>query len=94
MKKFFVMMEVHVDEAKYNEVNSWGVNPTDYVKTMLTDTARDRGLVIRPMVVETQSRLFDYLGEIIEKKMRDDAIAELEEEILAGKACINGNCED
>jgi hypothetical protein len=94
MKKFFVMMEVHVDEAKYKEVESWGVTPTDYVKTLLTDHARDRGLVIRPMVIETESRLYDYLDDVIDKKIREDAIAELEEEILIGKACINGNCED
>lgn len=94
MKKFFVMMEVQVDNAKYDEVVSWGLTPNDYVKTLLTDHARDRGLVIRPSVIETQSRLFDYLGDVIEKKIRDDALAELEEEILTGSACINGNCED
>ena len=48
MKKFFVMMEVQVDNAKYDEVVSWGLTPNDYVKTLLTDHARDRGLVIRP----------------------------------------------
>lgn len=94
MKKFFVMMEVQIDNAKYDEVVSWGLTPNDYVKTLLTDHARDRGLVIRPSVIETESRLFDYLGDVIEKKIKEDVLAELEEEILTGKACVNGNCED
>lgn len=94
MKKFFVMMEVHIDNEKYNEVESWSIQPIDYVNSVLTDHARDRGFVLRSSVIETESRLYDYLSEPIEKKLREDAIAELEEEILVGKACINGNCED
>ena len=45
MKRFSVIIEVEIDEKKYNEVESWGVEPSDYVCSVIADHAKDRGFL-------------------------------------------------
>ena len=46
LKKFSVLIEVELDQKKYDEVESWGISPSDYVASIISDHARDRGLII------------------------------------------------
>ena len=94
MIKFIVLAEVSMDEEKYKEVESWEVEPVRYVDSVIADHARDRGLVLRLTVTETESSMYDTLNEVLIDASYRKAMEALEEEVLAGKACINGTCED
>jgi len=93
MKRFLVIAEVKIDDAVYDEVIEWGVEPTDYVTSILCDHARDRGLIIKARTIETDYKIYDQVNQSVEVIQKDMAFNELESEIIAN-ACINGNCED
>lgn len=94
MIKFTVVAEVQLDEEKYNEVKSWEVEPSDFVESVIADHARDRGLILKLTVAETPSSMYDTLNEKLEEQLNRIALDELQQELFAGAACINGNCED
>ena len=93
MKRFLVIAEVKIDDLKYSEVNQWGVEPTDYVTSIICDHARDRGLIIKARTIETDYKIYDQVNQSAEVIQKDMAFNELESEIIS-HACINGNCED
>ena len=93
MKRFLVIAEVKIDDLKYSEVNQWGVEPTDYVTSILCDHARDRGLIIKARAIETDYKIYDQVNESVEVIQKDMILNQIETEILAN-TCINGNCED
>jgi hypothetical protein len=93
MKRFLVIAEVKIDDAAYDQVIEWGVEPTDYVTSILCDHARDRGLIIKARTIETDYKIYDQVNQSVEVIQKDMTFNELESEIIAN-ACINGNCED
>jgi hypothetical protein len=93
MKRFLVIAEVKIDDAVYDEVNEWGVEPSDYITSILCDHARDRGLIIKARTIETDYKIYDEVNQSVEVIQKDMAFNELESEIIAN-ACISGNCED
>jgi hypothetical protein len=93
MKRFLVIAEVKIDDAAYDQVIEWGVEPTDYVTSILCDHARDRGLIIKARTIETDYKIYDQVNQSAEVIQKDMSFNELESEIIAN-ACINGNCED
>ena len=93
MKRFLVIAEVKIDDAVYDQVIEWGVEPSDYITSILCDHARDRGLIIKARTIETDYKIYDQVNQSAEVIQKDMAFNELESEIIAN-ACINGNCED
>lgn len=95
-KRFSVIIDVKLDNEKYEKVSNWeGIEPVDFVKSVIADHARDRGLLLQIDVCESDNPLVDRLMETREKIMKDDAFKELEDEIISNsKFCIGGNCED
>jgi hypothetical protein len=93
MKRFLVIAEVKIDQAVYDQVIEWGVEPSDYISSILCDHARDRGLIIKATTSETDYMLYDDVIKSAEAIEKDKAFNELESEIIS-HACINGNCED
>jgi prophage tail gpP-like protein len=47
MKKFSVVVEVSMEETNYKRSKKWGVEPSDHVATILSETAREKGLVVK-----------------------------------------------
>jgi len=93
MKRFLVIAEVKLDDAIYDQVIEWGIEPTDYVSSILCDHARDRGLIIKATTNETDYMLYDQVNKAVEDIQKDMVFTELESEIIS-RACIGGVCED
>jgi len=94
MKRFSVIIEVELDDKKYSEVESWGVEPSDYVNSVITDHARDRGFLMKTSVTEVEKSLYNRLRTAADDFIGKDAISDIEEAALANARCIGGNCED
>ena len=93
MKKFLVLAEVQLDEKKYEEVQSWNVEPSDFIISVLADHGRDRGLMIKMRCMETEYNLLDEVSRSADTIAKDKAFDELEEVVLMNAMCVGGNCE-
>jgi len=101
-KRFNAILDIKLDEETYNKVEGWreetkldDISPVDYIKSIIKDHAQDRGLLIQADVVESDHAMIDRLNEKRELMMKEDAMNELEDEIIKNnKFCIGGNCED
>ena len=96
-KRFHAILDIKLDEETYNKVESWQeeTKPVDYIKSIIKDHAQDRGLLIQIDVIESDHAMIDRLDEKRELMMKEDAMNELEDEIIKNsKFCIGGNCED
>jgi hypothetical protein len=92
MKRFIVVAEIEIDEKKYKEVQSWGVEPSDWVTSVLADHGRDRGMVIKMRASENEYNMFNDVNRAVEAIAKDKAFDELEETLLNNQLCISGNC--
>jgi len=93
MKKFSVVMEISMDEAKHAEVIKWGVEPSDHVATILSEPLREKGYIVKTSVLEVEHRLYDRQKKYADHLVQADAYNDLENEII-GRACVGGRCED
>ena len=93
MKRFLVLAEVEMDDKKYAEVQSWNVEPTDFIISVLADHGRDRGLLIKMRCMETEYHLLDDVSRSADSIAKDKAFDELEEAVLHNSMCVGGNCE-
>lgn len=93
MIKFSVVVEVNMEETKYEEVKKWGVEPSDHVATIIAEPMREKGLVVKTSALEVEHSLFDRLKKHQDHLVQADAYNDLEEEIIS-RACIGGVCED
>jgi len=93
MTKFSVVIEVSMDDVYLKQVESWGVEPSDHVATILSETAREKGLVVKTSVLESDHTLLDRLIKYRDHLVQADAYNDLENEIIA-RACVGGVCED
>ena len=96
MKKYSVVIEIDMPDEKANEIEKWGedITPVTYINSIIADHVRDRGLQIKLDTTEVVKPIFVRLTETQSYLAQQDAMEDLEDEILSGKACINGNCED
>jgi hypothetical protein len=92
MKKFLVVAEIDLDNKKYAEVESWGVEPSDWVTSVLADHGRDRGMIIKMRTTENDYNMFADINRAVETIAKDKAFDELEETLLNNQLCISGNC--
>lgn len=93
MKKFSVVMEVNMEEARYEEVKTWNVEPSDHIATILSEPLKEKGLIVKTSVLEVEHSLYDRQKKHADHLVQSDAYNDLEEEIIA-RACIGGVCED
>jgi hypothetical protein len=93
MKRFLVLAEVEMDDKKYAEVQSWNVEPTDFIISVLADHGRDRGLLIKMRCMETEYHLLDDVSRSADAIAKDKAFDELGEVVLHNAMCVGGNCE-
>lgn len=92
MKKFLVVAEIDLDDKKYAEVESWGVEPSDWVTSVLADHGRDRGMMIKMRTAENDYNMFNDVNRAVEAIAKDKAFDELEETLLNNQLCLNGQC--
>ena len=93
MKKFIVIAEVEMDEKKYKEIQSWNIEPTDFIVSVLADHGRDRGLMIKMRSMEVEYHLLEDVCRAADAIAKDKAFDELEEVVLKNAMCVGGNCE-
>lgn len=93
MKKFSVVVEVSMEQARYEEIKKWGVEPSDHVATIIAEPLREKGLVVKASSIETEHTLYDRLKKHQDHLIQADAYNDLEQEIIS-RACIGGVCED
>ena len=93
MKKFSVVVEVSIEETKYDKIKTWEVEPSDHVTTLLTEPLREKGMVVKAYAVETDHSLYDRQKKHQDHLLQADAYNDLEEEIIS-RSCIGGVCDD
>lgn len=93
MIKFSLVLEVSMEDAKYDEVIKWGVEPSDHVNTILAEPLREKGFVVNAYSVETEHTLYERLKKHQAHLIQADAYNDLEQEIIA-RSCVGGVCED
>jgi hypothetical protein len=93
MKKFIIVAELKLNDEEYKVVESWGVEPTDYISTQISEHLREKGMIIKVRTTETDYNLYDDVNKAVEVIQKDKAFEELEQEIT-NRACIGGSCED
>lgn len=96
MKKYSVVLEIDMPDDKAKEIETWGedITPVTFINSIIADHVKERGLYIKLETTEVVGPIFQRLTETQTHLANQDAMADLENEILSGKACINGNCED
>ena len=82
-----------MEEARYEEVKKWNVEPSDHIATILSEPLREKGLIVKTSVLEVEHSLYDRQKKHADHLVQSDAYNDLEEEIIA-RACIGGVCED
>ena len=93
MTKFSVVVEVSMDDTYLKQVETWGVEPSDHIATILSEPLREKGLVVKASALEIDHTMFDRLKKYQEHLAQADAYNDIENEIIA-RACIGGVCED
>jgi len=93
MKIFLELAEISIDDKKYAEIQSWGIDPSDWVTSVLADHGRDRGMVIKMRCMETEYHLLDDVCKAADTIAKDKALDEIEEVVLNNAMCVGGNCE-
>lgn len=93
MIKFSVVVEVSMEETKYEEVKTWGIEPSDHVATIIAEPLREKGLIAKASVLEVEHTMYDRIKKYQEHLAQADAYNDIEEEIIA-RACIGGKCDD
>ena len=93
MKKFSVVVEISMDDVYLKQVESWGVEPSDHIATIISEPLREKGLVVKCSALEVEHSLFDRQKKHADHLVQADAYNDLENEII-GRACVGGVCED
>ena len=93
MIKFSVVVEVSMEETKYEEVKTWGIEPSDHVATIIAEPLREKGLIAKASVLEVEHTMYDRIKKYQEHLAQADAYNDIENEIIA-RACIGGKCDD
>jgi len=92
MKIFLELAEISIDDKKYAEIQSWGVDPSDWVTSVLADHGRDRGMVIKMRCMETEYHLLDDVCKAADTIAKDLAFKEIENVMLSNPMCTSGAC--
>lgn len=93
MTKFSMVVEVSMDDAYLKQVETWGVEPSDHLATIVAEPLREKGLVVKANAVEIEHTMYDRLKKHQDHLIQADAYNDLEQEIIS-RACIGGVCED
>ena len=93
MIKFIALTEVSISEERLKQLDNWGVDPLDYIRTQATETMKEQGIMTKCFVSDCYPNMYEELTKTTIALEDAHILNELEDEIL-NKACVNGNCED
>lgn len=93
MKKFLAIVELTMEDKKYNNLVHDGFEPTEFITSIIADHARDRDLNTKVRCIETEYNLIDDVSKAADAIAHDKAFDELEEAVLKNNMCVGGNCE-
>jgi hypothetical protein len=91
--KISVVVEVSMDDAYLKQVETWGVEPSDHVTTIIAEPLREKGVVVKAYAMEVEHSLYDRQKKYADHLVQADAYNDIENEIIA-RACIGGKCDD
>ena len=93
MKRFLAIVELTMEDKKYNNLVHDGFEPTEFITSIIADHARDRDLNTKVRCIETEYNLIDDVCKATDNIAHDKAFEELEDIVLKNNMCIGGNCE-
>ena len=91
--KISVVVEVSVDDTYLKQIETWGVEPSDHITTIIAEPMREKGLVVKTTALEVEHTIYDRLKKYQDHLVQADAYNDIEQEIIA-RACIGGKCDD
>jgi hypothetical protein len=93
-KTYLAVVEVRVHESRLKELETWQVEPEDFIRTQISEPMKENGLMTKALVVEGFKDAYDDTCRAVLKFEGQAIMAELEEEILTPSMCVGGNCDD
>lgn len=91
--KISVVIEVSVNDEYLKQIETWGVEPSDHIATIIAEPMREKGLVVKTTALEVEHTMYDRLKKYQDHLVQADAYNDIEQEIIA-RACIGGKCDD
>ena len=85
--KISVVVEVSVDDEYLKQIETWGVEPSDHIATIIAEPMREKGLVVKTTALEVEHTMYDRLKKYQDHLVQADAYNDIEQEIIA-RACI------
>ena len=91
--KISVVVEVTIHDEYLKQIETWKVEPSDHIATIIAEPMREKGLVVKATALEVEHTMYDRLKKYQDHLVQADAYNDIEQEIIA-RACIGGVCED
>lgn len=91
--KISIVVEVTIHDEYLKQIETWGVEPSDHIATIIAEPMREKGLVVKATALEVEHTMYDRLKKYQDHLVQADAYNDIEQEIIA-RACIGGVCED
>ena len=85
--KISIVVEVSVDDEYLKQIETWGVEPSDHIATIIAEPMREKGLVVKTTALEVEHTMYDRLKKYQDHLVQADAYNDIEQEIIA-RACI------
>lgn len=91
--KISIVVEVTIHDEYLKQIETWKVEPSDHIATIIAEPMREKGLVVKATALEVEHTMYDRLKKYQDHLVQADAYNDIEQEIIA-RACIGGVCED
>ena len=91
--KISVVVEVSVDDEYLKQIETWGVEPSDHIATIIAEPMREKGLVVKATALEVEHTMYDRLKKYQDHLVQADAYNDIEQEIIA-RGCVGGKCDE
>ena len=91
--KISIVVEVTIHDEYLKQIETWGVEPSDHIATIIAEPMREKGLVVKTTALEVEHTMYDRLKKYQDHLVQADAYNDIEQEIIA-RACIGGKCDD
>jgi len=79
-------------DQKYNDLIKDGFEPTEFITSITSDHARDRGLETKVRCLEVDYDILNDVCKAVDTIATEKAFAELGETLLNNQLCVSGNC--
>lgn len=91
--KISIVVEVTIHDEYLKQIETWKVEPSDHIATIIAEPMREKGLVVKATALEVEHTMYDRLKKYQDHLVQADAYNDIEQEIIA-RACVGGKCDD